>query len=95
MRRLLVYVLCAATLVTSCIDNQIDLVLTSAEMSLSDNPKSSLEVLELLDNHTLKTREQKARYALLYSKEKDSYAIIIRPEYMRMLEIIRVHYFRR
>ena len=67
MRRLLVYVLCAATLVTSCIDNQIDLVLTSAEMSLSDNPKSSLEVLELLDNHTLKTREQKARYALLYS----------------------------
>ena len=67
MRRLLVYVLCAATLVISCIDNQIDLVLTSAEMSLSDNPKSSLEVLELLDNQTLKTREQKARYALLYS----------------------------
>ena len=63
----MVYVLCAATLVISCIDNQIDLVLTSAEMSLSDNPKSSLEVLELLDNQTLKTREQKARYALLYS----------------------------
>ena len=67
MRRLLVFVVCAVTLVISCKDDQIDSALTSVQMSLSDNPKSSLETLELLDNQTLKTREQKAKYALLYS----------------------------
>lgn len=67
MRRLLVLVLCATAMLTSCVDDQISEVLASAEKSMDDNPKSSLEALESLDSQTLKTCKQKAKYALLYS----------------------------
>lgn len=46
MRRLLVLVLCATAMLTSCVDDQISAVLASAEKSMDDNPKSSLEALE-------------------------------------------------
>ncbi len=65
--RFLIFALCTAVLAISCKEDPINTALASVEMSLSDNPKSSLEALELLDNQTLKTREQKAKYALLYS----------------------------
>ena len=71
MRRLQVLVLCAIAMLTSCVDDQISAVLASAEKSMDDNPKSSLEALESLDSQTLKTCKQKAKYALLYSMALD------------------------
>jgi tetratricopeptide (TPR) repeat protein len=67
MKRLLVFLFCASVVFYSCNDNQIEAVLTSAEMSMNDNPYSSLKVLDSIDVENLKTRKQKARYALLYS----------------------------
>lgn len=67
MKRLLVFLLCASAVFLSCKDNQIGSALASAEISMNDNPKSSLEVLESIDKDLLSTRKQKAKYALLYS----------------------------
>lgn len=67
MKRLLVFLLCASAVFLSCKDNQIGSALTSAEISMNDNPKSSLDVLESIDKDLLSTRKQKAKYSLLYS----------------------------
>ena len=80
MRRLLVLVLCATAMLTSCVDDQISAVLASAEKSMDDNPKSSLEALESLDSQTLKTCKQKAKYALLYSMALDKNYIDIKTD---------------
>ena len=55
----------------SCNDNQIESVLASAEISMNDNPESSLEILESIDKDLLSTRKQKAKFALLYSMALD------------------------
>lgn len=52
-------------------DNQIGSALTSAEISMNDNPEASLEVLKSIDKNLLSTRKQKAKYALLYSMALD------------------------
>lgn len=67
MRRVLVFVLCASAMLISCNDSQISLALTSAEKSMNDDPKSSLEILESIDKESISIRKQKAKYALLYS----------------------------
>ena len=67
MTRLLVLLLCTSVVFLSCKDNQIWSALTSAEISMNDNPESSLEILESIDKDLLSTRKQKAKFALLYS----------------------------
>ena len=71
MRRVLVFVLCASAMLISCDDSQISLALTSAEKSMNDDPKSSLEILESIDKESISMRKQKAKYALLYSMALD------------------------
>lgn len=71
MRNLLVFMICASALVMSCKADPADAALTSAEMSMSDNPESSLNILESIDKESLSTRKEKARYALLYSMALD------------------------
>ena len=67
MKRLLVFLLCAFSVFLSCNDDQIGIALTSAEVSMNDNPESALKILESLDKDIISTRKQKAKYALLYS----------------------------
>ena len=71
MKRLLIFLLSASVLFISCKDNQIGSALTSAEISMNDNPEVSLEVLKSIDKNLLSTRKQKAKYALLYSMALD------------------------
>ena len=71
MKRLLVLLLCTSVVFISCMDNQIGSALTSAEISMNDNPEASLEVLKSIDKNLLSTRKQKAKYALLYSMALD------------------------
>lgn len=71
MKRLLVLLLCTSVVFISCRDNQIGSALTSAEISMNDNPEASLEVLKSIDKNLLSTRKQKAKYALLYSMALD------------------------
>ena len=80
MKRLLVFLLCASAVFLSCKDNQIGSALTSAEISMNNNPESSLEVLESIDKDLLSTRKQKAKYALLYSMALDKNYIDIRTD---------------
>lgn len=67
MKRLLVLLLCTSVVFLSCMDNQIGSALTSAEISMNDNPESSLEILESIDKSQLLSHRQKAEFALLYS----------------------------
>ena len=78
MKRLLVFLLCASAVFLSCKDNQIESALNSAEISMNDNPESSLEVLESIDKDLLSTLKQKAKYALLYSMALDKNYIALR-----------------
>lgn len=71
MKRLLASLLCASTLFLSCKNAQVDSILTSAEKSMNDDPKSSLEILESIDKDSISMRKQKAKYALLYSMALD------------------------
>lgn len=80
MKRLLVFLLCASAVFLSCKDNQIGSALTSAEISMNDNPESSLEVLESIDKDLLSTRKQNAKYALLYSMALDKNYIDIKAD---------------
>ena len=80
MKRLLVFLLCASAVFLSCKDNQVESALNSAEISMNDNPESSLEVLESIDIDLLSTRKQKARYALLYSMALDKNYIDIKTD---------------
>lgn len=80
MKRLLVFLLCASAVFLSCKDNQVESVLTSAEISMNDKPESSLEVLESIDKDLLSTRKQKAKYALLYSMALDKNYIDIKED---------------
>lgn len=80
MKRLLVFLLCASAVFLSCKDNQIGSALTSAEISMNDNPKSSLDVLESIDKDLLSTRKQKAKYSLLYSMVLDKNYIDIKAD---------------
>lgn len=78
MKRLLVFLLCASAVFLSCKDNQVESALNSAEISMNDNPESSLEVLESIDKDLLSTRKQNAKYALLYSMALDKNYIDIK-----------------
>ncbi|MBE6242904.1 MAG: hypothetical protein E7114_05755 [Bacteroidales bacterium] len=80
MKRLLVFLLCASAVFLSCKDNQVGSALNSAEISMNDNPESSLEVLESIDKDLLSTRKQKAKYALLYSMALDKNYIDIKAD---------------
>ncbi len=80
MKRLLVFLLCASAVFLSCKDNQVGSALNSAEISMNDNPESSLEVLESIDKDLLSTRKQKAKYALLYSTALDKNYIDIKTD---------------
>ena len=80
MKRLLVFLLCASVVFLSCKDNQIGSALTSAEISMNDNPESSLEILESIDKDLLSTRKQKAKFALLYSMALDKNYIDIKAD---------------
>lgn len=80
MKRLLVFVLCASSMVISCENAQVYVSLNSAEMSMNDNPESSLNVLESIDSENLATRKLKARYALLYSMALDKNYIDIKAD---------------
>ena len=80
MKRLLVFLLCASAVFLSCKDNQVESALNSAEISMNDNPESSLEVLESIDKDLLSTRKQKAKYALLYSMALDKNYIDIKTD---------------
>lgn len=80
MKRLLVFLLCASSVFLSCKDNQIESALTSAEISMNDNPESSLNVLKSIDKESLSTRKQKAKYALLYSMALDKNYIDIKTD---------------
>lgn len=80
MKRLLVFLLCASAVFLSCKDNQVESALNSAEISMNDNPESSLEVLESIDKNLLSTRKQKAKYALLYSMALDKNYIDIKTD---------------
>ena len=80
MKRLLVFLLCASAVFLSCKDNQVESALNSAEISMNNNPESSLEVLESMDKDLLSTRKQKAKYALLYSMALDKNYIDIKTD---------------
>lgn len=80
MKRLLVFLLCASAVFLSCKDNQVESALNSAEISMNDNPESSLEVLESIDKDLLSTRKQNAKYALLYSMALDKNYIDIKSD---------------
>lgn len=80
MKRLLVLLLCTSVVFLSCNDNQIGSALTSAEISMNDNPESSLEILESIDKDLLSTRKQKAKFALLYSMALDKNYIDIKTD---------------
>lgn len=80
MKRLLVFLLCASAVFLSCKDNSVESALNSAEISMNDNPESSLEVLESIDIDLLSTRKQKAKYALLYSMALDKNYIDIKTD---------------
>lgn len=80
MKRLLVFLLCASAVFLSCKDNQVESALNSAEISMNDNPESSLEVLESIDKDLLSTRKQNAKYALLYSMALDKNYIDIKTD---------------
>ena len=80
MKRLLVFLLCASAVFLSCKDNQVESALNSAEISMNDNPESSLEVLESIDKDLLSTRKQNAKYALLYSMALDKNYIDIKAD---------------
>ena len=80
MKRLLVLLLCTSAVFLSCNDNQVESALNSAEISMNDNPESSLELLESIDKDLLSTRKQKAKYALLYSTALDKNYIDIKTD---------------
>lgn len=80
MKRLLVLLLCTSVVFLSCKDNQIGSALTSAEISMNDNPESSLEILKSIDKDLLSTRKQKAKFALLYSIALDKNYIDIKTD---------------
>ena len=80
MKRLLVLLLCTSVVFLSCMDNQIESALTSADISMNDNPESSLEILESIDKDLLSTRKQKAKFALLYSMALDKNYIDIKTD---------------
>lgn len=80
MKRLLVFLLCASAVFLSCKDNQVESALNSAEISMNDNPESSLELLESIDKDLLSTRKQNAKYALLYSMALDKNYIDIKTD---------------
>ena len=80
MKRLLVFLLCASAVFLSCKDNQVESALNSAEISMNDNPESSLEILESIDRDLLSTRKQKAKFALLYSMALDKNYIDIKAD---------------
>ena len=80
MKRLLVLLLCTSVVFLSCKDNQIGSALTSAEISMNDNPESSLEILKSIDKDLLSTCKQKAKFALLYSMALDKNYIDIKTD---------------
>ena len=80
MRRLFLLVLFASAMFLSCKDDQVSAAMNSAEISMQDNPKVSLNVLESIDKESLATRKQKAKYALLYSMALDKNYIDIKTD---------------
>lgn len=93
MKRLLVLLLCTSVVFLSCKDNQIGSALTSAEISMNDNPESSLEILESIDKDLLSTRKQKAKFALMYSMALDKNYIDIKTDSIiaPALEYYQIH----
>ncbi|MGN1219387.1 MAG: hypothetical protein ACI4TU_00415, partial [Candidatus Cryptobacteroides sp.] len=67
MKRLLVFLFCAFNVFISCKDDQIGAALASAEISMNEDPESSLKILESIDRSQILSRRQKAEFALLYS----------------------------
>ncbi len=63
----LFFILCAV----SCGNHRPAVVLDCAEQLMSERPDSAKNILETIDRKTLKSRELKARHALLYSQALD------------------------
>lgn len=69
MRRFLtILTILCAVLITGCGNKQIDFVLQQADSLMCSNPDRSYTLLKSIDQDDLWGREQKARFALLYTQ---------------------------
>lgn len=66
-----------AVLVSSCFSSGIKKKLDIAESLLQPRPDSCLAIMESIDGNDLRTREEKARYALLMSAALDKNYVVV------------------